>query len=62
MSKKSNGSTNTAERPPIATLDQFDATYLTPDAKAGKADGLDGELGIGLVSHVLRDFRRNLRS
>jgi hypothetical protein len=60
MAKKTTNSTP-SKRAPVASLSEFDAAYLSPGARGMKSEG-DGQFGAGLVSHVLRDFRRSLRS
>jgi hypothetical protein len=60
MARKSTKAAS-AKRPPVESLDQFDAMYLPMEAPGGKQPQ-DDQIGLGLVSHVLRDFRRTLRA
>lgn len=50
------------KRSAVATIEEFEATYM-PTVTRGTMQGMagEGEIGLGLVKHVLRDFRRNLR-
>ena len=61
MAKRSPQSSKSSKRSPVESLDQFDAAYLPPEARGERSTGGDEQIGLGLVSHVLRDFRRNLR-
>jgi len=62
MAKRSPQSSKPSKRPPVESIDQFDAAYLPPEARGEKSTDSEEQIGLGLVSHVLRDFRRNLRS
>lgn len=60
MAKRSPQASKPSKRSPVDSLDQFDTAYLPPEAR-GKSTSSDDQIGFGLVNHVLRDFRRNLR-
>jgi hypothetical protein len=62
MAKKGPRSAHSSVRPPVESIEQFDAAYLPPEARGNRSPAQEEQIGIGLVSHVLRDFRRNLRS
>jgi hypothetical protein len=63
MAKKANKSDDNRSRGSVTTLDEFDAKYLPAVPHKNNAGAIaEGQIGIGLVSGVLRDFRRDLRA
>lgn len=60
--KEKKNTTSVRERSAISTVGEFEARYLPPSARARKGSaGGESQIGLGLVNHVLRDFRRSLR-